>query len=113
MRTVQQSCGVGASRGQLRRSPRGKSHPGSLFGPCKQGLILTGPLPSAAVPTPHKSADAVSVRVCNTLLFAPSFPHFKQSEEKELGSLTHLPSVGELTCVLQTGGVPGLLLTEK
>lgn len=62
---------------------------------------------------PHKSAAAVCVNVCSTLIFASSFPHFKQSEEKELESLAHLPSIGDLTCVLQTGSVPGFLLTEK
>lgn len=58
------------------------------------------------------SAHTSQLLQCKTP-FLPLIFLILNSLRKELGSLTHMPSVGELTCMLQTGGVPGLLLTEK
>lgn len=44
---------------------------------------------------------------------SPLFLHFKCSEEKELGSLTHMPSIREPNCALETADVPELLITEN
>lgn len=58
------------------------------------------------------SAHTSQLLQCKTP-FLPLIFLILNSLRKELGSLTHMPSVRDLTCMLQTGGVPGLVLTEK